>query len=212
MSAPMNTPTLPVGFIRFHGMTLLVVESDGIEYVRAKALSDLLGMAWRKTRDTIQSGDNAVLYGTTRLTPPNFDDLEDPRVPHEAHLAGAEGGEATENTSQKGDLYLRLDRARMFLARVSTNQMRAQGNQDAAGILLALQIEWAEALHQYETHGVAVKQARREGRREIHDLMKTRGTPPTAAERTALTRMLADSFADQGYPVPNDPQQSLPGV
>ena len=56
--------TQPVNFIRFHGFTLLIVAHDGIEYIEARPLCEVIGLNWRRARDTVQSGDNATLYGT----------------------------------------------------------------------------------------------------------------------------------------------------
>ena len=59
----------------------------------------------------------------------------------------------------------------MFLARISTANMRSKGNEDGAAAVLALQIEWAEALHAYETHGMAIKKGHREGLSELMGLI-----------------------------------------
>lgn len=188
-----NNPQ-PVNFIRFHGHTLLVVEHEGIEYVEAKALTDLCGIHWKSAKVTLKSGDNVVLYGTKALPSPQI------------------GGLGSASTPQADALYVRLDRARMLLARVSTTQMKAQGNINGAETLLQLQVEWAEALHSYETHGVAIKKGHREARAELVSLIKARGGSPTAPERAALTAMIADSLRELGHVLPPDPQISLPGV
>ena len=44
-----------------------------------------------------------------------------------------------------------------YLSRVNTARLRANGNESAAKYLLALQKEWRKALHDYDTHGFAVK-------------------------------------------------------
>jgi hypothetical protein len=208
MTTTNDISTQPVNFIRFHGLTLLVVENGGIEYINAKALSDLIGLAWRKTRETIQSGDNVILYGTRRLAHPVFDALRDQRVSQKDSSEQEEGDTKTENTALRGDLYLQLQRARMFLARVNTNQVRAQGNASAADFLLALQMEWARALHAYETDGIAVKNARKEARAELVGLMKVR-VLATALERPAFDAVVRDAMAELGYAPDMDPQQLL---
>lgn len=181
--------TRPVNFIRFHGLTLLVVENGGIEYTEAKPLTDLCGIHWKSAKVTLKSGDNAVLYGTTALFPPKID------------------GVGSASTPQNEALYIRLDRSRIFLARVSTSQMRAQGNVVAAETLLALQIEWAEALHSYETNGIAVKKGRREDLGDLGLLYKLRGMAKTPEERAALARQIADHHKEMGYPLTPDRQQ-----
>lgn len=188
-----------VGLIRFHGMTMWTVEHDGNEYIYAKPLVDVAGLDWRRAKRTISESDNATLYGTKTLNHPVFASLGGPRTPNPQH-----------------GLYIRLDRARIFLARIQTNQMRAQGNIDAANALLELQIEWAGVLHNYETQGYALKTERTEARRKseatLAALFKVRGATTDATEKAALTRMIHDKMADLGYPVDQveDPQQSLP--
>lgn len=189
------TPEL-VGLIRFHGMNLWTVQHDGDEYILAKPLADVAGMDWRSAKKAISAGDNTILYGTRTLRPPVF-----------AGVGGA-------STPQQG-LYIRLDRARMFLARIQTNQMRAQGNVDAANALLELQIEWAGVLHDYETKGYAIKaehsEARRKNEATLANLFKVRGTTTDATERAALTRMIHDKLAGLGYPIDaaDEPQGEL---
>lgn len=211
-SGPSNCQ--PVGFIRFHGLTLLVVESDGIQFVAPKPISDLLGLDWRNQRAAIQAGDNAVLYGARRLISPVFNALERGDItplPPSGDPSGEEP--ATENLSQNGerraDLYIRLDRAQMFLARVNTSRVRSHGKADVANYLLALQIEWAEALHAYQLHGVAVKQGSMAERRLLGDLMKSR-VLAHPREKRAFDKMIADTLNELGYPVEPDGQQTLP--
>jgi len=96
----------------------------------------------------------------------------------------------------------------MFLARISTTQMRIHGNVAAADALLALQIEWAGVLHDYETKGVAVKKGRYT---ELSELLKMRRLCNSLQERHALTQEIAKGFAEIGQPLPEDLQGSLWG-
>lgn len=185
------TPPQVVGFIRFHGLTLISVEHDGQEYIPVKPLSDLACIDWKGSKRTLFREDNALLYGTTELLPPAIASEREPRSP------------------QKPVVYIILSRARMFLARISTSQMKAQGNVEAAEMLLRLQIEWAEAIHKYETEGVAYKKTQKEDRQQLINLFKARGLPPSVPEREAITQMISDTFDDLGYPLAEDPQQEL---
>lgn len=188
----MSEPTTRVvNLINFHGLTLWVVEAEGVEYVYAKPLSDLAGLDWRRSKRTISEDEHATLYGTRTLQHP---------------VLVAEGGSGA--TPSEG-LYIRLDRARMYLARINTRNMKAKGNVEAAEALLQLQIEWAEALHRYETDGVAYKKAEKEERNQLISLLKARQQPPTQGERKAITRMIRDTCRELGYPVEPDPQGEL---
>jgi hypothetical protein len=181
----------PVGFIRFHGMTLLVVEYLGIEYIEARPLCELAGMFWKSARRTLLSGDNMELYGATLL------------------LAPVIGLHGTNLGPQNEVLYVRLDRGRIFLARANTTHMRSVGKESAASELLKLQIEWAEALHSYETNGYAIKKGHKDGLTELLNLYKVRNLAESPAEKIALSDLIGDKFEELGYPLPADPQQPL---
>ncbi len=174
--------TRPVSFINFHGLTILVVAHQGVEYVEAKSFAELACVDWKSAKRAISSGDSAVLYGTAELIPPQ--------------IRGA-GGASTPQPR----IFIRLDRARMYLARINTNQMRGQGNQDGAEQLLALQIEWAQVLHQYETHGLAVKAGRQSGLRDLMGLVKARALISDPRERRALTQLIHEEMRAMGLPL-----------
>ena len=190
----MNTHTRPVNFIHFHGLTLLVIEHGGVEYVSLKPLSDLAGIDWRNTKKSMESAENITLMGAKWIKSPVF---------------AGQGGDITPTPDT---LYIQLDRARMYLARINTARMRAHGNTDGAETLLNLQVEWATALHAYETTGVAIKKGHREGLATLMGLIKARVGAASAAERTALTSLIANTLAELGQPLPAEKQGELPGV
>jgi hypothetical protein len=183
--------TRPVNFIHFHSLNLLVVEYEGVEYVPLKPLSDLACVDWRNTKKSLLNPDNVTLLGVKTLKSPVF--------------VGVRG----DITPTQEAIYIQLDRARMFLARINTARMRSHGNVGAAQTLLSLQIEWAEALHAYETTGVAVKKGHREDLGTLMGLIKTRGDGASPTERAALTALIAQTFAELGQPLPADPQSDL---
>lgn len=193
-SKPMNCITRPVNFIHFHGLTLLVVEHEGREFVPLKPLSDLAGIDWRSAKRSMEHPENVTLMGAKWLKSPVF------------------AGHGGDMTPTPDTLFIQLDRARLYLARINTARMKAQGNVDGAEVLLTLQIEWAEALHAYETTGMAVKKGHREGLSTLMGLIKARTATTSPAERTALTALIANAFEDLGQPLPAQPQQELPGV
>lgn len=200
----MNHPAIPSppathqvsGLIRFHGLLLWVLEHDGADYVQAKPLADLAGIDWRRAKSTLQDADNAVLSAVKWLQPPVF---------------ASEAGLKT--PAPKPVLCLRLDRARMYLARIQTSRMRANGNITGADLLLALQEEWAQALHDYETHGVAIKRGRADLRRQeeasLIALSKAMHAATDAGMKAAFTAMVRDKLAALGYPVAAAPQGRL---
>ncbi len=181
-----STPTPQVvGIINFHDYTLWVVNHLGIEYISFKALVSIAGIQWKRASRGLNSGDNAKLYGSIELNDPVFNSPPGPQGPQKQP-------------------YIRLDRARIYLARINTSQVRINNSEDAADKLLALQIEWAEALHNYETSGVAVKSSHLEVRRKeeqnLAALIKTRKDTLDDKERQALTAMITDKLTELGYP------------
>ncbi|MDO4708550.1 MAG: phage antirepressor N-terminal domain-containing protein [Pseudomonadota bacterium] len=187
-----NRP-VPVNLIHFHGLHLMVVAHEGVEYVPAKPFAKLACIDWKSARRTLFNEENVVLYGTRVISTPK--------------IWGA-GGDIT---PQEG-VFLRLDRARMFLARINTSRMRAHGNSLGADQVLALQIEWAKVLHQYETTGEARKSHRKSAISEVLALQRARDATGNRAERDALTCLLHATMAELGAPViePESPQATLP--
>lgn len=182
-----NQATRAVALINFHGMTMVVVEHEGVEYVHLKPISDLAGTDWRTTKRTVLESENAALYGSKELEHPNF--------------AAESGASPTPKTS----IYIRLDRARMYLARINIRHMKSQGNLEAAEKLLALQVEWAEALHSYETHCVAYKKAKGDGMARLVNLFKVRTITRNPQEQQALTHLIHEQFAELGQPIATEP-------
>lgn len=177
-----DTSTRLVNHITFHGLQLLVVENQGVEYVEAKPLCEFAGVQWRSARNSLQEGDSLVLYGTKRLDAPPI-----------ASAASMRG-------TLEGALYIRLDRSRMFMARINTDRMRSQGNAIGADQLLKLQIEWADVLHRYETHGIALKPGRVNTFRDLLALTKLRDACRHQGERKAYTALLHESLIAMGMP------------
>lgn len=186
MSKDLQNNNAVSGLINFHGLTLWVIEHEGAEYIYAKPLTDLAGIDWRRAKKTIQSDDNAILYGSRWLTPPVFVAERELKLPSQQVLC------------------IRLDRAQMYLARINTGRMRENGAHEAAELLLKLQVEWASVLHCYETKGEAERSTRVGSRRReeqaLSALIKTRRDTLSEAEESALTAMINDKLCALGYP------------
>lgn len=146
--------------IGFHGLNLLVYKYESTEYVPAKSITDAIGIDWRNVKRNFEIEDNKVLYGVVRLTTSKIDNLGGLKTPGASLSAmnmDVSEVEITDNSQFLDILCMRLDRVHMYLARVNTSRIRANGNTGSADYLLSLQTEWAQALHNYETHGIAIK-------------------------------------------------------
>lgn len=159
-----NTNEYPLAtlskIINFHNLNLLVYKFNDVEYVPAKSITDAIGIDWRNVKRNFEAEDNKVLYGIARLLALKIDNLGGLKTP-DTPLLGTDmvvaDTEIADNSQFLDILCMRLDRVQMYLARVNTSRIRANGNEDAADYLLSLQTEWAKALHDYETHGIAIK-------------------------------------------------------
>ena len=125
--------------IYFHGVTLPIITFNKVKYIPAKCLTDLAGIDWRTAKRSLLVEENVLLYAVKQFKSPVF---------------AAQGGSPT---TQEEVVHIQFDRAYLYLARINTRIMKARGNVNAAEKLLQLQIEWAKVLHDYETHGVAIK-------------------------------------------------------
>lgn len=77
---------------------------------------------------------------------------------------------------------------------------------------MRLYAEWANALHAYETHGIALKAGRSSGLKDLHQLARTRALLTDPRERAAFTKLLHQELAAVGLPLDtfDDAQQHLP--
>jgi len=184
-----------INIIRFYGLILPIQAVNKAEYLPLKPLNDLIGMDWRTTKTTVQSGDNVKLFEPLWLKP--------------VQIASGRGDIPPSNDT----LHIRLDRAHRYLARINTGKIRGHGNEQAADFLLTLQLEWAKALHAYETHGIAVKTGRRNALRELTQCARTIEQVRDARTRHLLAAALHEELAAMGLPVntlDNEKQSALP--
>ena len=152
----------PTEIVNFHGLSLFVYSTESQNYIPIKPITDLVGIDWRNVKRSITQGDNSILYGTKRIFTTKIDNLGGGITPQTALNSAIQTDieQKNEQNEQLTDLLcIQLDRVQMFLARINTSKVRSQGNIHAADYILKLQMEWAQVLHDYETHGIAVKRS-----------------------------------------------------
>lgn len=170
-----NQPLLanPIKMINFHGIILFIYSTGNKTYVPVRPIVDLIGNDWRTVRKTITTGDNQDLYGTITLSVPKTDNFGGLMLPENAINTPVHPDYLMEN-SPKSELIevlcIRFDRVHLYLARVNTTRLRVNGNIDSADYLLKLQHEWADVLHNYETHGIAINKSKLEHTKYIKSL------------------------------------------
>lgn len=188
-----NQTTQPVGFINFHGMHLLVMQHQGIEYVGARPLVDLAGIDWRSTKRSLLEAENVQLFGTKELPEPNISYKTSTSTMPSTPKSGVIPTLSTV-------LCIELEAARLFLARVNTAKMRAHGNETGADKLLALQKEWAKVLHDYETQGYALKDDRKNSISELLNLIKIRDKLQSSNEKRWIGAIITEQVRALGIP------------
>lgn len=166
------------------------IEIDGIHYVSARAIGDVFNLDWRTQKRQLSDPDSVVLYGVIDISAPEMAVIVSP----DSRYSG--------RSDRADTIFVRMDRAMMFIARVSTANMRAKGNHEGAEAVLQKQIEFARALHEYESFGIAVKYGVADQRRKGQCVMlaairvknQTQGQP----ERKLIEGMLAQQAAEYG--------------
>jgi len=207
------TPARFVKHIRFHGLELALLNADGVDYIPAKPLCDLAELDWKSAKRTLQSPDKVYLFGIKRLIPPHIEGLGGLKPPRSRHKMAKTGGEPGDKASPiEGVLCLRLDCSRMYVAQISTERMRANGNHAGADRVRALQKEWAKVLHDYETHGIAVKGGPHNALRELAQTARAIEQLRDPRIRQMLAAALHDELTALGLPVDtlDDAQLPLP--
>jgi len=200
------TPARFVKSIHLHGLELAVLNAGGIDYIPAKPLCDLAGVNWRTARRTLETGDNARLFGTKRLVPPQIEGLNG----HLMVKTGGGGGYKASPLDIESVLCMRMDCSRGYLFKISTDRMRAKGNHDGADQLHALQKEWAKVLHAYETHGIAVKAGRANKPRELLQWVRLRDSLKDPQQRRIVEAILDDELNALGLPADTLDDSQLP--
>ena len=121
--------TRAVNLIHFHGLTLLVVENKGIAYLPLKPLSDLAGINWRAALHFACTPEQVEMLGSRWLKPPVI------------------AGSGWQVPPSRAVLFIRMDRARTYLARINTTWVRVRGDVRASEYLHNLSLDLAAAVN-----------------------------------------------------------------
>lgn len=97
----------------------------------------------------------------------------------------------------------------MYIARISIGHVRGTGgNQSSAEYLLSLHEEWADALYDYETNGIAIKAsfAKYESGRlkDFLAVCKEKRSTDDRADRKVLHSVMKDMATKIGHPYQSD--------
>lgn len=125
--------------IAFGDAILPVIDcEDGFQRVPLKPIADQIGINYSSQRERLKKSDYLIKRLGLIL------------IPVKGYQVGdLDGG--------KPQFCIRVDRVTSFLNSLNVSNIRAMGNHSSADWLETKHEEWDDALHQYETNGVAVK-------------------------------------------------------
>lgn len=174
--------------IEYAGLTLPVVKNDhGADCVPLKPICDLFGLKWETQRVKVGLNFYSRYLGVS---------VEKSWVA--TPLKGGASGEYQEQTC------IRLDRVAAFMMTINPDRARANGNESGADFLQAKLIEWADALHDYETFGVAHNPRHADARLALQrtDVLlraiRQASRAKSVAERSLLNTLVAQLAAESG--------------
>lgn len=176
------------------GIEIRTIEINGIAYVSARGTTDVFSLDWRTQKRLLLERDSAILYGVIDISAPEF-----------SVFASQDSRKKGQHSDREDVIYLRMDRAMMFIAQVSTAHMRAKGNHEGADAILAKRIEFAQALHDYETLGIAInrnhfgaEEMRRKQRLAVVNLIQAKAKTAEKAERRLIDNLIAEAASEIG--------------
>lgn len=195
--------------IQYAGLTLPIVQNDqGVGCVPLKPLCDLFGLKWERQRLKVSEPfykRHLGIYVLKALV----------ATPHKGGAYGtyapdAEGADGTcaplmggADDQARDHTCIRIDRVAAFLMTINPDRVRAIGNTSGADFLEAKLTEWADALHDYETFGVAHNPRHADA---LLALRRANAIAKASSIKDARVRALA--LAELGI----EPEASLPGT
>lgn len=173
------------------GKEIRTIEINGVAYVSARGTTDVFDLDWRAQKRLLEDKDSIILYGVIDISAPEFADI----------LSKDSGYRA----DRKDEIFIRMDRAMMFIAQVSTAHMRAKGNNEGADAILAKRIEYAQALHDYETLGIAINrnhfgadEMRRKQRLAVVQMINAKAKTADKSERKLIDQLIGEAAREVG--------------
>lgn len=182
------------------GREIRTIEVNGTHYVSARGVTSVFDLNWRKQKQRLLVKDSVILYGVIDISAPEYADIV------------TLGSGYLSRSDMDDTLFMRMDRAMMYIARVSTAQMRVNGkNESGADAILSKQIEFAQALHDYETFGIAINknhwgqsEVLRKQRLAVVALINAKNKASDKADRQLLETMIRTAADECNAPYQPD--------
>lgn len=189
--------------INYAGLQLPVHKSPmGEDITPLKPIVDMLGLLWRDQRTKIMGND---FYRN------HLGIYEQPRHINQVRItSSADGDIPTSNPISEGDnptylpeVFIRIDRIASYFMTINPERVRANGNITGANFLQQKIEEWADALHDYESLGVAFKDKNKHINNELMQIMRMRQMA-IGQEKQVFSKMLQSKLAELGYQADED--------
>jgi len=206
-----NEPEMKLtGVMHFDNRAHLTYTLGDTEFISMRRLIDQLGMDWRRQKIKLLTDDNVFFYGTLMLEEGNIVQPPCKYAPKNSLLPSNCSDKPQKiatfctDDAQKETVFIMLKRVYLYLARISIGHVMGSGkNQTSAEYLLSLQEEWADALHDYETKGFAVKkshvQDNQQNLRNLLAITRTKLKVEAVAERKLLTSLQEELAQKMGH-------------
>lgn len=183
--------------IDYAGLELRVFKNEeGQEVVPLKPISDLFGLNWKSQHEKITN--NSYLSRLLGVCIPLKRDTNGQSIP----LEGDAGNQKINQTC------ILLSKVSAFLLSLNPDRIRSNGNIAGADYLDEKQSEWYEALHDYETIGVAINMnvanMRSKNIRDYLALGKHKLVASDKNERSFLNSMMRELAKETGHPYQYD--------
>lgn len=181
------------------GREIPTIEIDGVHYVSARCTADVFGLNWRTQKKQLLDAEQGALYGVIDIS------AETGLVHAQSRLGYRR---SRQHIDRENAIYLRMDRVMIYIGRRSTANIRSQGqNHEGAAMVFARQLEFAQALRDYETIGIAVNKNHfgrddllRKKRMALVDVVNSKNRIEAKADRALLESLIGDMAGELGVP------------
>lgn len=182
------------------GHVIRTIEIEEVPYISARGIVEVFNLDFRKQKKQLLEPDSVILYGVIDISTPEF-----------AIFANLGSPKTGRHVDLDDNVFLRMDRAMMFIARVSTANMRANGNIKGANAILALQLKFAQALHDFQMMGIAINRDHiaqsNADVAKINSIVKmvyAKNRSADGQDRKLLARLIGSRAADLGIEYQSD--------
>jgi len=191
MQEDTNQPRIHISIAFGDGILPVIQCEDGHKRVPLKPIAEQIGVQWRSQTHRIQPGK--YLYDRLGI---------ESRIVNDT---------ANRKATGKTRLCIRLDRVVAYLNSLNPENIKGMGNERAAEWLKSKHQEWDDALHAYETQGIAVRSVSQSSLNQVMKLAKIKqGAEPR--DKAWIDYLLRQQLAELDIPESlfHDAQRDLP--